>query len=1100
LKTENFKVFRSSAGSGKTYRLAFEYLKLALKDPGYYRRILAVTFTNKATNEMKARIIKFLFDIANNEAEEELIEKLGGELEIDRYQLYDRARITLIRILHGYSYFSVSTIDSFFQRIINAFSRDLGIHGGYHLEFDIGHVQEEVIDSLFIDLDDDAALKKWLVQFAMSKIESNRSWDIRYDIRQLAGQLFFESFSTYYDAIGERIRDTRQLTDVLRNIRKERDRFKDKFEKLGRQGLDNIQEYGLELTDFSRGITGPAGLFYKLAGNQKVNVSNTYLNDALYSVDAWFTKKSKKQDTITKVLHDGLLDLFEKTFKLYKDDIIKDNTYHEAQKYYYNLGILSNLMKGLKKYREDNEVVLISDLSHLLRVVIGENDAPFIYEKVGSFYNHFLIDEFQDTSRFQWANFLPLVMNSLSAGMFNMVVGDVKQSIYRWRGGDWEILQNQVDTDVGQYHVDHEPLSKNWRSLENIVLFNNTLFQILPALLKEKFVGDINELYETGLQPMIMPYSNRFEDAYRDIRQDLPGSKTYKHKGLVEIKFLKTEAEETDGLDWRDKVLHEIVIRIKALQDQHYSLNDIAILVRTKEEGRKIANHLLDYKKNKETDPKYHFDVISSESLYLKASPAINVIINFIRLVINHNDLIATANFYYWVAVLKDNDSKIDYGDVFRKISDPDAQIRLNTTYLAINDYLNFEKYRSVPLIDLIEEISLLFHLSGHKEEGAYILGLQNVILEYLENNNNDLHSFIEWWSDEGENKSIKPSMTQDAINILTIHQSKGLQYKIVLIPFCSWDIDHSPNNDNIIWASSTLKVLDQIPYYPLRYSKKLGESFFSSDYFNEKSMAYMDNLNLLYVALTRAEEGLLVFSELPRKLDRDKTIGDILLKFFNCGHTGLGENNAFEYSGLMSYWNAEAHVFIFGQSVEQSYRDRNESMYFLDDYTRGRWQNKIAIRKQADILSHEGSEVPGVNINYGILLHDILSKIYRKEQTPAVLTAEEHSGNITAKERQELTIMLEDFWKIDIVNDWFTGDWEIKTEVPVLPDKGNLKRLDRVMIRENKAIVVDYKTGTKRHSDINQVKNYMGILREMGYGPVDGYILYLTNRELIEV
>ena len=423
----------------------------------------------------------------------------------------------------------------------------------------------------------------------------------------------------------------------------------------------------------------------------------------------------------------------------------------------------------------------------------------------------------------------------------------------------------------------------------------------------------------------------------------------------------------------------------------------------------------------------------------------------------------------------------------------------MNAELLNIQGKIEFKKYRSVPLIDLIEEISLLLHLEEHPEESAYLLGLQNVILEYIINNSKDLHAFVQWWFEEGEMKSIKPSLEQDAINILTIHQSKGLQYKNVLIPYCSWDIDHVANQENIIWAESDFPVLEQIPFYPLRYSRQLSESYFVKDYLNEKSLAYMDNLNLLYVAMTRAEEGLFVFCELPKDSGRSKTVGDMIFQFF----ANFTENEGTapsEITDLVRFWDKEGKRFSLGKMVEIGKKDDKKLMFTLGDYKKGGWHDKISIRKQADIFARDEWEERGERINYGILLHEILSKIYTIDQVETVLTAEVNSGNITAEDKKRLTHMLEDLWKAEEIKSWFTGDWTVKTEVPVLPEKGYIRRLDRVMINDKNAIVVDYKTGIKRYSDIHQVKNYMDILEKMGYKSVEGYVLYLGNRELIAV
>jgi ATP-dependent exoDNAse (exonuclease V) beta subunit len=1101
LESLEFKVFRSSAGSGKTYQLALEFLKIALEKPDYFNRILAVTFTNKATNEMKARIIDFLFDLSNKKADESLINTLSEALNLNQIQLVERARMTLQMLLHSYSNFSVSTIDSFFQRVISAFSRDLGIQGGYDLEFDLDKVKDVITDRLFIKLDQDPELKKWLVRFALSKIESSKSWDIRYDIRQLSGQIFYESFSSHYKALSDKISDTSQLSDMLHDIKTERKKILSVIKKYGRDGLDRIAEHGLEVSDFFQGERGPAGFYSKMAeGVLNINLSSTYLKNSLETLEAWFSKKSSKQEVITSALQDGLFDHYVEAYNSYAQEIIKDNTYNEVQKYFFYIGILKHLIEGVKEYRNLNDVVLISDLTYLLNTVIGDNDAPFIYEKVGSFYRNFLIDEFQDTSRFQWNNFLPLILNSLSMGNMNMIVGDVKQSIYRWRGGDWEVLQRQIDHDVGLFPIKVKPLSDNWRSLKHIVSFNNSLFKSLAGILKSKIREDIEKIPESNLREQVSNFADRFSEAYSDVHQNLPKGKTYTQDGLVQIKFIPGSEDQGKRSSWKESVLPELVEIIKHIQDRGYQPRDIAILVRTKEEGRKVANFLLHYKRKSEQDMGYSFDVISSESLFLRTSPAINIVIYFLKQVIDKQDIIATTNFYYWLSVLKSGSGNIDFTEIFRKSSDRKYHEELNIRLLGIKGQIDFERYRSVPIIDLIEEVIILLNLHEYPNEKAYLLGLQNVTLEYLEKNTNDIHSFIGWWFAEGENRSIKPSMEQNSILILTIHQSKGLQFKNVLIPFCSWEIDHSSRNDNMIWGSSNLPVLDRIPVYPIRYSKQLVQSDFADSYFNEKSLAYMDNLNLLYVALTRAEDGLFVFAELPGKLDRLQTVGDLILHLLNdkyAHETGTDNQNDVD---LTSFWDVDQNLFKLGDMTVPGDEDRKGSLYLLNEFETGSWYNMISIRRQADILSTDDSGTTGEKINYGILLHEILSMIHRKDQVDDILTSQAGSGEITQDEKIRLSEMLNKLWDNDKINSWFTDNWEIKTEVPVLPEKGHLRRLDRVMIKNDTAIVVDYKTGEKRSADIKQVKNYKDILRRMGYKQIEGYILYLNNGELIEV
>jgi len=626
------------------------------------------------------------------------------------------------------------------------------------------------------------------------------------------------------------------------------------------------------------------------------------------------------------------------------------------------------------------------------------------------------------------------------------------------------------------------------------------LFKSLTGILKHKFRAEIDALSLPGSAVPIPDFSERFQEAYKDVHQHLPENKTYPADGMVEISFVPNSIQSDRKVSWKDMVLPELVDRICKLQDEGYDANDIAILVRTKEEGRKIANYLLDHKRHNEKAGQYNFDVISSESLFLKSSPAVNAIMYFIKLVMDHEDRIAAINFYYWLTHLKSGARQDEWDKVFRDACSEDGQQKLNQNLLGGMERIDFSEFRALPLTDLIEEISLLLNLDRYSQEHAYVLGLQNVVLEYLTKNHNDLHAFIKWWFEEGQNKSLKPSMEQNSIRILTIHQSKGLQFKQVLLPFCSWEIDHSSNNENILWASIELPVLEQIPVYPLRYSSQLGKSYFAEAYFREKSLAYMDNLNLLYVALTRAENGLFVFAEAPDKPDRDKTVGDLIQLFLQNPEKADTPPMEQVELNMAEFWNPEKGIFRLGNISRPATVDHSQITYSLEDFERGSWHHRIRIRRQADILDSSQEGVRGEKINYGILLHDLLAGIKTKEDLIPLLTQQVNTGNIAQNDAQRLTEMMHELWKNEKIADWFSGKWKIKTEAPVLPDKAQLRRMDRVMIQDDTAIVVDYKTGAKRPAHIDQVKDYMNILLRMGYMHVEGYILYINNEELIRV
>ena len=1093
MNTSLFKIYRSSAGSGKTYRLAIDYLKLALQYPDYYKKILAVTFTNKATYEMKARIMNNLGDLAKGKAHPSLVDLLRNETGWDEVSLKERSGQVLKSVLHGYSYFSVSTIDSFFQKIISSFARDMGIHSGFTIEFDLDSVTEKVIDQLFMDMEEDPQLMEWLLRFTESKIEDNKGWDVRYEVKNLARELYYDRFHQYFDTFEKEILDKGKLTSLLKKLQRDKSLFQKKLKAFGQEGLEMMNRYGLSVTDFAHTIQGPGGLLAKMANGDDFNL-NFYVIKAYEDQESWYAKKSDQKGQILTMLDAGLYDLYRNAIDFYQSHIQRQNTYSQVLKLYYNLGLYSNLLEKLKEYRRENSVILISDLSHLLRIIIGENDAPYIYEKVGNYYHHFLMDEFQDTSVFQWHNFRPLVKNAIAMGKYNMLVGDVKQSIYRWRGGDWQLLHNQVEQDIGEEYIRAELLNINWRSRENIISFNNFLFQALPRRIGNYYLGSVKTKGDGEGYDTIQSFSNRFTNVYADVSQGLPEINSEKKGGIVSIHFLSTDKNNESSPPWTEKVFPEVVDTIEKIQECGYALKDIAILVRTKDEGKKIADYLLGYK-NLHPESSYQYDVISSESLFLNSSPAVNAVVSYMKLMLDKKDTLARINLHYWMAVLNHSPEIEEPNKIFQKAIE--VIFSGDPVHLVFGSQSD-DSFRSLPLVDLLIWIIRELGLENFPYEQAYLTGLQNVMLDYLSQHNGDLYSFIEWWETDGKKQSIKPAGGQNAIQILTIHKSKGLQFEKVIIPFCSWNLDHQPNAE-IMWCLSHEDILREFPYYPVKYGSAMLQTDFSVQYLNERSLAYLDNLNLLYVAFTRAISGLYVFAEMPRNEDNIKSIGDVVYQSMS-DLTGIKELSL-ERSPRIDTWGEEGIVYYIGTIPDSGKAEKVTNEFHVQIYDKGNWYHKISIRRQLDLFSREDGEYhPDEHIHYGILLHDILSRIIRKDQMDEVLENGIKSGYIQAGQQERIKEMLLKLWENAKVNDWFSGRWKVKTEVPVLPRSGQLSRMDRVMIDGDHVIVVDFKTGNLRHEHKKQVQEYKQILQLMGYNKVEGFLLYLGKGELVAI
>ena len=449
------KVYKASAGSGKTFRLAIEYMKLALTNESNYRHILAVTFTNKATAEMKSRIIGELHHLAKGK-HSVYMDVLTKELNWHPMQVERQAQLVLKRILHDYSRFSISTIDSFFQRVIKAFNRELGINAAYNVELDEKSILEEAADRMIQSVENDPKLLEWLDAFASDKIREGKGWNLKKDILRLGNEIYNETFKSLDDSLYEKLNDRAFLKDYRAKLSKIIVLYENKMKSLGQEGLNILAMEGLSAEDFKGKGRGPAASFQKLK-DLNFEPSNTVLQ-AAGDASAWVTATVKEptKSQLLAVAETRLMPKLQEAIRLIETEKRKYITAKLIVNQLYTLGILVDLRKSVKELCREKGIVLISDSGHLLKDVIADSETPFVYEKTGSVYSHFMIDEFQDTSGLQWNNFRPLISNSLSENNLGMVVGDVKQAIYRWRSGDWRLLAGKLGESFPVFGLQNE--------------------------------------------------------------------------------------------------------------------------------------------------------------------------------------------------------------------------------------------------------------------------------------------------------------------------------------------------------------------------------------------------------------------------------------------------------------------------------------------------------------------------------------------------------------------------------------------------------------------------------------------------------------------
>jgi len=1054
-----FQIYRSSAGSGKTRTLAKEYLKLALRfRSDYFKHILAVTFTNKSTQEMKDRIMQYLNAFASGKANE-LAQELQKELGLDTPTFQNYARDVQAEILHHYHQFSISTIDAFFQKVIRSFTREAGILGDYQLEVENDDVLEQVISNLIAELGSDEQLTNWIVELALQNLENDRSWDMRNSLASFANEIFREEFRVV-DENNTRALQKNFFPDALKALREKKFGFVNFIRKSIQKTLGDIHAAGFTTEDFkySGGVHNFFEKFVNLSSvkdfNEKEKGSRP--DNEYQSSKNWPSKDHPRAKEMMKLADEKWIAQLNEVLDFRKKDFQVALSAELALDNFYAFGLLTDISRKLGEYKKENNLMLLADAPQFLNGIIRDSDTPFIYEKSGSFYRNFLIDEFQDTSGLQWKNFQPLLTNSLDSGHRSLIVGDVKQAVYRWRGGDQRLLLQAKDA-IGKHRAHEESLKNNFRSALEIVSFNNELFKV---------ASEIASL-ETG-----MPLSS---GEYEDVEQ-----KPFKtDHGFVRVKFLPDEFDAK----WADLALEQTVLQIEELQNKGIRPQEIALLVRRNDEGEKIISHLIEHKNSENAKPGCNYDVVSSESLRIDSAASVNLLVSTLTYLLNPQDDIARAQLAYEYARQIDDDK-------------PLSEVFVESNFVTIENILPVEFVRrklllkKLPLFELTETLIEIFDLTHNTGEIPYLLAFQDLVLEFAYRERNNIGAFLTWWNDNKYKKSIVAPATAEAMQLFTIHKAKGLQFKYVIIPFCSWSIDHDSIRPNL-WVKSDTSLFNNIGYLPVRYSSILKESLFDEDYTEEHSRVFLDNFNLLYVAMTRAEKGLIIFGpdpSVPRTFKA--SVARIVYE-------------ALEKSTVLSQqWNSKTKVFLLGK-IEVSQEDGVKSIgpktVSLKNYGTSSWRAKLVIKHSSHVPIGSEETEQRKKINYGIYLHTAFAHMHYTDDIARAISRLESEGNINADEKEILTQRVDELMKNPQVADWFSTKWRVQNEVHSLLPGGKEYRIDRLLIKDKQAVVIDFKTGEQRKEDQKQMNEYCSILNQMGF-QAEGYLLYMADGEVVNV
>ena len=1066
-------VYKASAGSGKTFTLATEYIRLIVENPMSYRNILAVTFTNKATEEMKMRILSQLYGIWKALPESDnylkaIAEKTGYKEPLIR----ERAGQGLANLLHNYNYFRVETIDTFFQSVLRNMARELDLTTNLKIGLNDVQVEELAVDQLIADLSTTDVVLQWILKYIMESISDDKSWNVITQIKRFGRTIFNDEYKAVSQQLKQKMEEKgffEQYTNRLREIRKAAE---DRMKMIGESFFDTLEGEGLSTDDLANKNRGIASFFRKLQnGVFDPSIENTTVANCLDNPEKWCARTHPQRDFIISLAESDLGNILRfavkerpQQWKLYKS---ADLTLRHLNQ----LRLLGSIEEKVRELNENNNRFLLSDTQQLLHALIEGSDSPFIFEKIGTQLEHVMIDEFQDTSTVQWQNFRVLLDEAMShEGGSNLIVGDVKQSIYRWRSGDWRLL-NDIEQQFRQEQIVTLPLKTNYRSEREVITFNNHFFTHAAEqeyLAQKELSGEAAE---------------QLKRAYDDVVQNIPENR--EDAGEVSVTLLPSE-------DYQEQTLQQVADTIGELLSRGVPQQAIAILVRTNASIPKIAQYFL------EQIPEVN--IVSDEAFRLDASSAVNLLVSALRLLTHPDDQLTKAAIVklYHIDVLHE-----EAEDNSLLLSTNNLDQLLPEVFLTQREVL-----LTMPLYELAERLHAIFELERLNEQSAYVFTFYDQLASFVSENTADIDSFLAAWDESLCGKTIQSKET-NGVRILSIHKSKGLEYDFVICPFCDWQLEKS----DILWCQPQEQPFSDLPIAPVDYSQKqmLG-TIYEQDYLQEHLQNTVDNLNLLYVAFTRAKRGLYVIGKRGAKNSRSGLIEKCLPLVAKDMPQATLEGLEDEKGKLI--FTSTSRVSIISRDSSTS-RDSSSNpflqpaeaidvdFHYLESQVSFRQSN----RSQAFIEADESDETERLNyIQTGSVLHQIFSTIRTTDDIEDALKQLQFEGVLYDEQitPERITKMLRKRLQDQRVADWFSPHWTLFNECTILTtENGEVKerRPDRVMNDGDKWVVVDFKFGSQKPEYIDQVREYMQLIRAMQpSAKVSGYLWFVYSNKIEEI
>jgi len=1048
----NFEVYKSSAGSGKTYTLVLRYLSLALKEKGYFRHILAITFTNKAANEMKQRVVSGLVHLSDPVKYDDtatvrfMLADLERETGFVKEEITRRAAAQLKMLLHDYDNFAVSTIDSFVTKIIRTFAHDLYLPVDFSIETDLERLLAETVDRLLSRAGLDDELTRVLVEFTESKSEDEKDWHIEKDLREIARELYREESYDLVKQLSEvPLPRYRELAAGIRGFIKS---FENELAAYAKKAIAIMKENGIDPDWLYQKKSGIAGFFAKFADRQITLEGNANVRKTIEE-NCWYSKTtpSEIQRLIVSV-SDQLLQQY---------NLISSRLQQHGTTYFllrmvngvlYQLAVLGEIEKEFEAVKKDKNLLMISEFNKLITNIILHEPVPFIYERIGEKFRHYLIDEFQDTSELQWKNLLPLVANSLAGGHKNLVVGDGKQAIYRFRNGQVDQfrvlpgLPGHFEKEVfGEAatalaaNSETSILGRNFRSKPAVVEFNNRFFRYVAGL----FPGKVQQIYE-GLEQTCNPS---------------------KQDGFVSLEWFPGNSEEfaQANLDRIEELVGYLTSTIG------YRRQDIMILAAKNEQGSLIARHLTGK----------GIDVISSESLLLKASPEVNLLVSAFRWIVE------PANQIHAIAI-------VSFLIELNKIAAPRETAFAECNKKGLARYLNDNGFgfsplylQSLTVYDQAEEMIRIFRLAG-ENTNPYLQFFLDFINKLVSIDTVQPADIIEAWDENSGKLSVVVPEGADAVRVMTVHKAKGLEFPVVIYSFAVSDNKYGRKR---LWVQPANPELAGLPAALLSTGENLETVGFGEQYREERDMTLLDTVNLVYVAMTRPVDRLYMLTRQVEIKDDDRSVQGMFMMF-----AANNEGDGFRVSETKVEYGTD-------EPLEIRRMTSTDDLTLSGKWISEPWRQRIRISRRTpaewDVFAPERSGA------WGSLVHAALADILTAGDINPVVAKMVNDSLLAPEREEEMKHILNTVVSHPELERFFSGRTGIRTESEIILPDGSVLRPDRVILADNEVVIIDYKTGKPLPAHAAQLGEYAGILKELGYENIRKLLVYVDEEVMVE-